>query len=69
VNIDGGSGQGDIVGRADAPTQAGQSLVPYTDGLPSYLADAADALTRLELPPSLRAVVRNYFDLLAEQAR
>lgn len=69
VGIDGGSGQGSIVGRADAPTQAGESLVPYTQNLPTYLAEAADALARMQLPPSLRDIVRNYFDLLAEEAR
>ena len=69
VGIDGGSGQGSIIGRADAPTQAGQALVPYTQNLPTYLADAADALARMQLPPSLRDIVRDYFDLLATEAR
>jgi len=69
VGIDGGTGDGAIIGQGDAPTEAGQALVPYTQDLPTYLADAADALAQLQLPPSLRDIVRSYFDHLAEQAR
>lgn len=69
VGIDGGTGDGAIIGRGDVPTEAGQALVPYTQALPTYLADAADALAQLQLPPSLRDIVRNYFDRLAEEAR
>jgi hypothetical protein len=69
VGIDGGSGQGDIIGRADGPTQRGESIVPYAQVLPQYLNEAADALGELRLPPSMRSIVQAYFDLLAAQAR
>jgi hypothetical protein len=37
--------------------------------LPQYLNDAADALSELSLPPSMRSIVQSYFDLLAQQAQ
>ncbi|HEX5696277.1 MAG TPA: hypothetical protein VFZ15_07805, partial [Acidimicrobiia bacterium] len=69
VGIDGGTGEGAVIGRGEAPTQRGQSIVPYTQVLPDYLSEAADTLTTLELPPSLRGIVQTYFDQLADQAR
>ena len=69
VGIDGGSGEGDILGRADAPTTRGESVVPYAQVLPEYLNQAADALSELQLPPSMRGIVQNYFDLLADESR
>jgi hypothetical protein len=69
VAIDGGSGNGAVVGTADAPTQTGQSVVPYAQVLPQYLNQAADALGELQLPPSMRSIVQTYFDLLADEAR
>jgi hypothetical protein len=69
VGIDGGTGTGDVVGLGDAPTQTGQSVVPYAQVLPQYLNEAADALGQLQLPPSMRDIVQRYFDLLAEEAR
>jgi hypothetical protein len=58
-----------VVGRGDAPTQTGQSIVPYSQVLPQYLNDAADALGQLRLPPSMRGIVQTYFDHLAAEAR
>jgi len=69
VGIDGGAGEGDIVGRADGVTQRGESIVPYAQVLPEYLNEAADALSELRLPPSMRSIVQAYFDLLAAEAR
>lgn len=68
VGIAGGSGEGAVIGRGDAPTDRGDTIVPYTQVLPDYLADAADAISTLEMPPSLRSIVRTYFDRLAQQA-
>lgn len=68
VGIDGGSGEGAIVGRGDAPTQRGDSIIPYAQVLPEYLNDAADALAALRLPPSMRSIVQSYFDQLAFEA-
>lgn len=69
VGIEGGSPDGDIVGRADGPTARGDSVVPYAQVLPEYLNQAADALGQLELPPSMRSIVQAYFELLAAEAR
>jgi hypothetical protein len=69
VGIDGGSGEGSIIGRGDTNTGRGESVVPYAQVLPQYLSDAADALAQLRLPPSMREIVQSYFDHLAEQAR
>ena len=69
VGIDGGTGEGDIVGRGDGPTQRGESIVPYAQVLPKYLNDAADSLSRLRLPPSMRGIVQGYFDRLASEVR
>lgn len=69
IDIDGGSGEGEIVGRADTPTLTGQSVVPYAQVLPDYLNEAADALDEVQLPPAMRIIVQNYFDRLADAAR
>jgi hypothetical protein len=69
VGIDGGTGDGQVVGKGEAPTQAGQSIVPYAQVLPQYLNEAADALGQLQLPPSMRGIVQTYFDRLADEAR
>lgn len=68
VGIGGGTGEGAVLGRADAPTERGDSIVPYSEVLPSYLSEAADALDSLTLPPSMRDIVRTYFDRLAVEA-
>ncbi len=65
VGIDGGQGDGEIVGRQDGTTTDGVSLVPYRDVLPQYLADATAALDDLHLPAELRGVVTDYFDNIA----
>ncbi|MCI0544250.1 MAG: hypothetical protein L0Z49_07350, partial [Actinobacteria bacterium] len=69
VGIDGGTGEGPIVGRGDTTTQRGESIVPYAQVLPDYMNDAADALAQLRLPPSMRDIVLSYFDHLAAAAR
>lgn len=69
VHIGGGDAQGEIIGAGDAPTQQGESIVPYASVLPQYLNQAADALAALRLPPSMRTIVQTYFAQLAEAAR
>lgn len=69
VDIEGGSGEGDTIGLAEAPTARGDSIVPYAQVLPEYLNQAADSLGDLQLPPSMRGIVQAYFDLLAAEAR
>ena len=69
MNIEGGSADGDLVGRGDAPTERGQSVVPYAQVLPEYLNEAADALGSLRLPPSMKSIVQSYFDRLANEVR
>lgn len=67
VDIDGGTGEGQIAGRSDSATSEGDSFVPYQDVLPGYLDSAAAALDELDLPPDLRSTVRDYFDQIAER--
>lgn len=69
VDISGGDARGDITQLKDAPTQLGESVVPYATVLPRYLNVAADALAALRLPPTMRGIVQSYFDRLAEAAR
>lgn len=69
VDIEGGAGEGDVIGEAEGPTARGESVVPYAQVLPEYLNQAADALGELQLPPSMRGIVQAYFDLLASEAR
>jgi hypothetical protein len=69
VGIDGGLGEGTIIGKGETNTEQGESVVPYARVLPRYLSDAADALSRLRLPPSMRGIVQTYFDHLAAEAR
>jgi hypothetical protein len=53
-------GQGNLVDPVNAP------LVPLAQAFPSYRQRASEALTRLDIPPSMRAVVRAYFDSLGQ---
>lgn len=69
VHISGSDGQGDITGLKDAPTQQGESVVPYATVLPQYLNEAADALGALRLPPAMRSIVQSYFARLAAAAQ
>ncbi len=69
VDIEGGTGEGDVIGEAEGPTARGESVVPYAQVLPEYLNQAADAMGELQLPPSMRGIVQTYFDLLANEAR
>ncbi|MGH9285485.1 MAG: hypothetical protein ACRD0M_07400 [Acidimicrobiales bacterium] len=64
----GNEGPSETVGRTDGPSRAGAALVPVASVLPRYAAEATRALETLSLPPSLRALVRAYFDGLAQQA-
>ncbi len=69
VQISGGSATGDITGTAQIETRDGDAVVPYATVLPEYLNAAADALSTLRLPPSMRAIVQSYFAQLAEAAQ
>ncbi len=69
MDIEGGTGEGDVIGEGEGPTARGESVVPYAQVLPEYLNQAADAMGELQLPPSMRDIVQSYFDLLANEAR
>lgn len=69
VHIEGGSAQGQVIGRGETTTRRGDSIVPYAQVLPEYLSEAADALAALRLPPSMRGIVQSYFEILADEAR
>jgi hypothetical protein len=56
---------GGTVGQGAGPNTAGPASVPVSDALPRYEPQATAALDRLDLPPSVRDLVRAYFDGLA----
>lgn len=59
-----GNGSGQVVGQGDLTDPANAPLVPLTQAFPRYQAQASEALSRLDIPPSMRAVVRTYFESL-----
>jgi hypothetical protein len=69
INLGGRPGQGPttIAGKGQGPTQTGGLRVPLDRALPRYRAEATRALDSLNLPPSLRALVRAYFDSLGAE--
>ena len=59
-----GEGRTETVGRGQGQTRVGPAVVPLAEVLPRYDAEATDALDRLAIPPSQRALVRAYFGSL-----
>jgi hypothetical protein len=59
-----GQGRSETVGRGNGPTNRGESIVPLGQALDRYRSEATAALDQLDIPPSLRALVRQYFDSL-----
>lgn len=68
VDVEGRQGEGpsEITGKEQGPTRAGDALVPLERVFPRYRDEASRALATLDIPPSLRALVRAYFESLAE---
>ena len=66
INLGGRPGQGPTTnaGRGQGLNRASGAQVPLERALPYYRAEATRALDSLNLPPSLRALVRAYFDSL-----
>jgi len=62
-------GPGEVQGKVAGANQAGGVVTPLAEALPRYAAQATDALDTLSIPPSLRDLVRAYFDQLAEKQR
>jgi hypothetical protein len=60
-----GEGPTQAAGRGDAPSTLSAASVPLSSVLPHYQAAATQALDRLALPPSQRALVQAYFAALA----
>ena len=61
-----GEGPSETTGRANGATRTGAARVTVREALPSYRVEAGRALSRLQLSPSVRSVVRSYFDSLGE---
>jgi hypothetical protein len=59
-------GDDETVGRTDGQTSRGEAYVPLSRALPRFVEQATRALDRAQVPPSLRAFVRAYFDRLGE---
>ena len=66
LNATGKLGQGPStqIGKSQGPVTQGRVGVPLTSVLGRYEAEATRALDGLDLPPSVRALVRAYFDSL-----
>jgi hypothetical protein len=60
-----GAGDGETVGAGDGQTRAGGTRVPVADVIGRYSRQATAALDRPGVPPSVRDVVREYFERLA----
>ena len=69
INLGGRPGQGPTTaaGRGQGLHRASGARVPLERALPYYRAEATRALDSLNLPPSLRALVRAYFDSLGAE--
>jgi hypothetical protein len=61
-----GPGRTQTVGKGNGATNRGAEVVPLSDALAHYRSEATAALDRLDIPPSLRTLVRQYFDSLEE---
>ncbi len=69
VGIGDGAGSGDVTGTGDGPTDRGEALTPEAQLLARYVAEAHRSLSRMQLPPSMRGIVRTYFDRLSAEVR
>jgi hypothetical protein len=69
VNLGGQPGQGPTTaaGRGQGLNRVSGAQVPLERALPRYRAEATRALDSLNLPPSLRALVRAYFESLGAE--
>jgi hypothetical protein len=61
-----GDGPSQVVGKVAGPNQANSAQVPLADVLPRYTAEATQALSQLNIPPSQRAIVQSYFASLGD---
>ncbi|HEV8639215.1 MAG TPA: hypothetical protein VG370_33830, partial [Chloroflexota bacterium] len=69
INVGGKPGEGPdrTIGKGQGPTLSGATRVPLQQALPRYRSEATRALDILDIPPSLRALVRAYFESLAQE--
>jgi hypothetical protein len=59
-----GDDPGQTVGTGNTTSSAGGSFVPLSRVIAAYETQATAALDRADVAPSVRALVRSYFDLL-----
>lgn len=69
VGIGEGTGSGGMTGTGDGDTDRGETLTPEAQLLARYIAEAHRSLGRMQLPPSMRGIVRSYFDRLSAEVR
>ena len=69
LDVGGNPGQGSSteVGKTTGPNSQGESRVQVSGALPSYEREATRAMDQANIPPSMRAVVRAYFERLAQR--
>ena len=54
--------------RKATPSGSAPARVPYSAAYPGYRRDAERSVQRSQIPPRMRALVRNYFDAINPDA-
>jgi hypothetical protein len=63
------AGESETVGKANAPSTKTNGAVPLSSALPKYSERATAAVDQMQIPPSVRALVKAYFERMAERTR
>jgi hypothetical protein len=68
INVDGNAadGPGEVVGKTTGANTAGGASVPLSKALPTYQAQATEAVNNLTIAPSERELVKAYFEGLGK---
>jgi hypothetical protein len=61
------SGESETVGKGNAPSTKSNGAVPLSSALPKYSERATAAVDQMQIPPSVRALVKAYFQRMAER--
>jgi hypothetical protein len=61
-------GESETVGKSNTTSSSSGGAVPLSQALPKYQQRATAAVDQMQIPPSLRALVKAYFQRMAERA-
>jgi hypothetical protein len=62
------AGESETVGKGNTQSSKSNGTVPLSQALPKYQQRATAAVDQMQIPPSLRALVKAYFQRVAERA-